>query len=54
MKNFSFGRRDGRTERDNYNISELSLENVGIIIDILFSLFQNKTSKSIILIRGCH
>ena len=32
MTNFSFGRTDGRTERGNNNIPELSLESAGIII----------------------
>ena len=31
MTNFSFGRTDGRTERGNNNIAELSLESAGII-----------------------
>ena len=31
MTNFSFGRTDGRTERGNKNIPELSLESAGII-----------------------
>ena len=30
MTNFSFGRTDGRTERGNNNIPELSLESAGI------------------------
>ena len=31
MTDFSFGRTDGRTERGNNNIPELSLESAGII-----------------------
>ena len=35
MTNFSFGRTDGRTERGNNNIPELSLESAGITNDTL-------------------
>ena len=41
MTNFSFGRTDGRTERGNNNIPELSLESAGIINCL--TLQRNKT-----------
>ena len=44
MTNFSFGRTDGRTERGNNNIPELSLESAGIMNlkngGICFSLIE--------------
>ena len=55
MTNFSFGRTDGRTERGNNNIPELSLESAGIKIhqfspglnhSVPLLMLQFKSSKS--------
>ena len=46
MTNFSFGRTDGRTERGNNNIPELSLESAGIISFVSSLLIvQNSDQK---------